>query len=55
MDLGFGPDNCWLHVWQSRLEIECYSVMYFDRFAAFEALYRSAERHEAGRLPGERL
>ena len=26
-------------MWQSRLEIEGYSVAYFDRIAAFEALY----------------
>ena len=26
------------HVWQSRVEIEHYSVAYFDRIAAFEAL-----------------
>ena len=27
-----------LHMWQSRVEIEHYSVAYFDRIAAFEAL-----------------
>jgi len=27
-------------LWQSRVEIEHYSVAYFDRIAAFEALYR---------------
>ena len=27
-------------VWQSRVEIEGYSVAYFDRIAAFEAPYR---------------
>ena len=27
-----------IHVWQSRVEIEHYSVAYFDRIAAFEAL-----------------
>ena len=27
-------------MWQSRVEIQGYSVAYFDRFAAFEALYR---------------
>ena len=26
-------------MWQSRVEIEGYSVAYFDRFAAFEALH----------------
>ena len=29
-----------LHVWQSRVEIEGYSVAYFDRIAVFEALHR---------------
>ena len=28
------------HLWQSRVEIEGYSVAYFDRIAAFEAPYR---------------
>ena len=28
------------HMWQSRVDIEGYSVAYFDRIAAFEALYR---------------
>ena len=28
------------YVWQSRVEIELYSVAYFARIAAFEALYR---------------
>ena len=28
-----------LHVWQSRVEIEGYSVAYFDRIAVFEVLY----------------
>ena len=27
------------HRWQSRVEIEGYSVMYFDYIAAFEVLY----------------
>ena len=27
-------------MWQSRVEIEGYSVMYFDRITAFEAPYR---------------
>ena len=27
-------------MWQSRVEIEGYSVTYFDRIAAFEAPYR---------------
>ena len=27
-------------MWQSRVEIEHYSVAYFDRIAAFEALLR---------------
>ena len=27
-------------MWQSRVEIEGYSVVYFDRIAAFEAPYR---------------
>ena len=29
-----------LYVWQSRVEIEHYSVAYFDRIAPFEALLR---------------
>ena len=29
-----------LDMWQSCVEIEGYSVMYFDRIAAFEAPYR---------------
>ena len=29
-----------VHMWQSRVEVEGYSVAYFDRIAAFEALYR---------------
>ena len=28
-----------LYMWQSRVEIEGYSVAYFDRIAAFEAPY----------------
>ena len=28
-------------VWQSQVEIEHYSVAYFDRVTTFEALYRS--------------
>ena len=28
-----------IYMWQSRVEIEGYSVAYFDRIAAFEALY----------------
>ena len=28
----------YLYMWQSRVEIEHYSVAYFDRIAAFEAL-----------------
>ena len=28
------------HMWQSRVELEGYSVAYFDRIAAFEAPYR---------------
>ena len=28
------------HMWQSRVEIEGYSIAYFDRIAAFEAPYR---------------
>ena len=28
-------------MWQSRVEIEHYSIAYFDRVAAFEALQRS--------------
>ena len=28
------------YMWQSRVEIEGYSVAYFDRLAAFEAPYR---------------
>ena len=31
----FGNDE---YMWQSRVEIEHYSVAYFDRIAAFEAL-----------------
>ena len=30
---------CW-HMWQSRVEIEDYSVMYFNRIAEFKVLYR---------------
>ena len=29
-----------IYMWQSRVEIEGYSVAYFDRIAAFEAPYR---------------
>ena len=29
-----------IHMWQSRVEIEGYSVAYFDRIAAFKAPYR---------------
>ena len=29
-----------LHMWQSRVEIEGYSVTYFDRIPVFEAPYR---------------
>ena len=32
--------NCKLHMWQSRVEIEGYSVAYFERIVAFEAPYR---------------
>ena len=28
----------YIHVWQSRVEIEHYSVAYYDRITAFEAL-----------------
>ena len=28
-------------MWQSRVEIEHYSIAYFNRVTAFEALYRS--------------
>ena len=28
-----------VYLWQSRVEIEGYSVTYFDRIAAFEVLY----------------
>ena len=28
-----------VHVWQSRVEIEGYSIVYFDHIAAFEAPY----------------
>ena len=28
-----------VHMWQSRVEIEGYSVVYFDRIAAFEVPY----------------
>ena len=28
------------HMWQSRVEIESYSVAYFDHIAAFKAPYR---------------
>ena len=27
----------YIHVWQSRVEIEHYSVVYYDRITAFEA------------------
>ena len=27
------------HMWQSRVEIEGYSVVYFDRIAVFKVLY----------------
>ena len=30
-----------MYMWQSRVEIEHYSVAYFDRITAFEVLYRS--------------
>ena len=29
-----------VHVWQSRVEVEGYSVAYFDRIAVFEVTYR---------------
>ena len=29
-----------IYLWQSRVEIEGYSIAYFDRIAAFKALYR---------------
>ena len=29
---------CVIYMWQSRVEIELYSVAYFERIAAFEAL-----------------
>ena len=29
-----------LHMWQSRVEIEGYSVAYFDRIPVFEVPYR---------------
>ena len=29
-----------VHMWQSRVEIEGYSVAYFDRITAFKAPYR---------------
>ena len=29
-----------IHVWQSCVEIDGYSVMYFDRIAVFEVPYR---------------
>ena len=32
--------NYWMYMWQSRVEIEGYSVAYFDRIAAFKAPYR---------------
>ena len=28
------------HVWQSRVEIECYSIVQFDRVTSFEVLKR---------------
>ena len=37
-DEGGGPIKS--NVWQSRVEIEGYSVAYFDRIAAFKAPYR---------------
>ena len=30
-------------MWQSRVEIEHYSIAYFDQITAFEALYRSTK------------
>ena len=30
----------YIHMWQSCVEIKGYSVVYFDRIAAFEAPYR---------------
>ena len=33
-----GGAELW-HMWQSRVEIEGYSVVYFDYIAAFEVLY----------------
>ena len=34
------PHHCNNHLWQSRVEIEGYSIAYFDRIAAFKAPYR---------------
>ena len=31
--------NILTHMWQSCVEIECYSVAYFDRVTTFKALY----------------
>ena len=36
-----GIFSCVTYMWQSRVEIEGYSVAYFDRIVAFEAPYRS--------------
>ena len=33
-------EGCYLSMWQSHVEIEGYSVAYFDHIAVFEALYR---------------
>ena len=36
------------HIWQSRVEIESYSIAYFDRVAAFKAPYlRTSVKGEA--------
>ena len=40
LDLWFGIDSVDIYMWQSRVEIEGYSVAYFDRIVAFEAPYR---------------
>ena len=32
--------HCLLHMWQYRVEIEGYSIAYFDCIAVFEAPYR---------------
>ena len=35
-----GTEIYWTYMWQSRVEIDDYSVAYFDHIAVFEAPYR---------------